>query len=171
MRNGIYSVEFTSNLEWGGVGLAVLHDGHLRGGDDEYLYTGEYAPEEAGYVATVEVRRHRGETGSIFGQIEGFDLELSGTHSDASFVASGTVRGDSGLTISLLGRLIRHFGVNHAGQRTSGASAPFLYSDSRRWGSLGPEMPFRAVTDRTGVLGEPELLQVQLAKQHFHEGH
>lgn len=171
MRNGIYSVEFASNLEWGGVGLAVLHNGHIRGGDDEYLYIGKYAPEKPGYVATVEVRRHRGDTGSIFGQIEAFDLELVGTHSDASFLASGSVRGDSALTISLRGHLIRHFSGNHTGPPTSGASAPFLYSDSRRWGSLGSELPFRVVTDCTGVLGEPELMQVRLAKQHFQEGH
>lgn len=61
MRNGLYKISFTSQ-NIGGVGLVVLRDGDILGGDPLLFYKGSYAVENGRGKATISTDRHAGPT-------------------------------------------------------------------------------------------------------------
>jgi hypothetical protein len=101
MRNGIYSLLFSSSFGFSGAGSIELRNGYLRGGDDEYLYLGTYSAEGDSIRAEVCIRHFQGATDSIFGELETFTLEMVGRQAGLTFFATGIVREAHGLSMTV----------------------------------------------------------------------
>jgi hypothetical protein len=91
MRNGIYSVKFAASLGVIGEGLVVFKDGTVNGGDHGYIYTGSYDVSNSKATAKLKVKRWNPGSMSILGNIQEFDLVLSGSEGQdgTSFSVSG----------------------------------------------------------------------------------
>jgi len=98
----LWTVEFISNLQVFGSGVAVLETGRIFGGDAKYYYLGEYNVDPNGLVnATVRVTHFAGEPYSIFGNVKTFSLLLSGKVNVPEMELSGFVAGSPQLRIAL----------------------------------------------------------------------
>ena len=106
--NGVFYLSFRSAMGILGNGLAVFEDGVIRGGDDSYLYSGQYIAEDNNNLLTahVDVQYYQGEEGSIFGSKESFQLELSGSFTKRGIKANGHVVGQPSLQMSLEGNRV-----------------------------------------------------------------
>jgi hypothetical protein len=115
MKDGMYFLEFRSSLGVEGVGLAVLVGQSLNGGDDGYVYQGSLQGDAATISSKVHISRYNPSAVSIFGPLENFDLELSGTwHPNGQhFSLTGTIPGQPHLPISVNGCRFRNLGRLH----------------------------------------------------------
>lgn len=101
MLPGLYSVVFSAPGGSAGVGLVVVDNGKIHGGDLTYLYRGTYQADGQSVNAKIHVSHYRGQLNSILGAISNFDLILSGKASDSGFTLSGQVEGYPQLAISI----------------------------------------------------------------------
>jgi hypothetical protein len=85
MRNGIYSVTFSSNQGKQGSGVAIVTGDMIYGGDAGYYYKGSIQTEGQTAIARIQVARHQAREESIFGPLNDFTLEVSGTPNDEAF--------------------------------------------------------------------------------------
>lgn len=170
MRNGVYTVDFKSQIGWSGLGIAVLHNGHIRGGDDEFFYVGTYISKDGAFEAVIDVHRHRGQTESIFGELEAFRLSLTGNQMGSSFVALGSLASELGLTMSAQGELLESFIGNHDGPPTSGANTPFQYSDPQLLRSLESDA-FEVLRSGQTWLDMQQVSQLRKAQEDLYCGH
>lgn len=106
MRNGMYFVSFTSNVNDAGTGIVVVSNGTIHGGDDNYLYTGTFAAYSNVVTARLKVSHYRGLPNSIFGPLSVFHLSLEGTATDSQFELNGTVIESPSLRIQISGEKI-----------------------------------------------------------------
>lgn len=91
MEEGIYSVTFeSSSREWG-IGLVVVENGKIQGGDLSFIYRGKYKIDGDLLKADIHVSHYRGEPISIFGSIMDFNLRLSGNFTGNSFKIKGSI--------------------------------------------------------------------------------
>jgi T3SS negative regulator,GrlR len=105
MLDGVFYLTFQSSMGVLGAGLAVLENGQIRGGDDSYLYSGWYKPEVNGvdFSGHVDVKYYQGDVGSIFGFLDSFQLNLSGSFTKGGLRAGGYVKGQPLYKMSLDG--------------------------------------------------------------------
>ncbi|MFM0060626.1 hypothetical protein PQR64_33885 [Paraburkholderia phytofirmans] len=99
--NGFYAIEFSAVVQ-GAVGIVILEDGNIRGGDSEYLYSGTYSGQDGRLSAQITVKAHSPKAVSVFNTIGGkFTLDLVGNVVGDGFQASGNapVPGAPGITI------------------------------------------------------------------------
>lgn len=76
LRNGSYSAWFrTPRGE--GMGVVVLNDGKLSGGDTITAYTGSYVEDGDNFTAVIATERHSESLTSVFG-FDHVDLTLTG---------------------------------------------------------------------------------------------
>lgn len=101
MLEALWSVEFVSNVQSFGAGVAVLETGRVLGGDAQYFYVGTYQVENAIANAEVKVTHYAGQPNSIFGQAKQFTLKLSGKPGSAYFELYGHVVENSALLIGM----------------------------------------------------------------------
>jgi hypothetical protein len=90
MKQGIYHVKFSSSLGAMGEGLAVFKDGKVNGGDQGYLYIGSYAVNGSNVTAQLKIKRWNPAWVSIIGNINEFNLALTGSFSNDTFSVKGT---------------------------------------------------------------------------------
>jgi len=137
-----------------GNGLAVLENGLIRGGDDSYLYSGQYTAEtdSSAFTAHVDIQYYQGEEGSIFGSKESFQLELSGSFTKQGIKADGHVVGQPMLQMSLAGKRVEDVYSSMIPSKVSSnvENAPSLKSQTKRTHSkpVLREKPSENVTDR-----------------------
>ena len=81
LRPGLYKVEFTTQIG-AGVGLVVLDNGRLRGGDVAIAYLGSYTEDGDNFTADVQTLRHASSSGaaSVFGD-DDLKVRLEGVSS------------------------------------------------------------------------------------------
>ena len=98
----LWTVEFMSNLQIFGSGVAVFETGRIFGGDDRYYYLGSFEVEDGGFInSIVKVTHFTGEPYSIFGARNEFRLALSGKLNFPEMELIGNVVGEPHLTMVL----------------------------------------------------------------------
>ena len=75
--DGIYKLEFASNLNFRGSGLVTLKDGKFKGNDHSYEWAGTYEIKDGELHAEMSVKQFSGGV-SIFGLVSDFNLVVSG---------------------------------------------------------------------------------------------
>lgn len=101
MLEALWSVEFVSNVEGAGAGVAVLETGRVLGGDSSYFYVGTYRMDGSDVRASLRVTHYAGPPNSIFGNAREFTLEVVGRPAHDSFLASGHVAENPALNIAI----------------------------------------------------------------------
>ncbi len=98
----LWTVEFISNHQIFGSGVAVFDDGRIFGGDSRYYYLGNFQPKDDNFI-TAEIKgMHFAEQPySIFGDRKEFFLSLSGKFNFPVMELGGYVIGDPQLTMVL----------------------------------------------------------------------
>lgn len=106
MNDGIYHVRFSAGHGQIGEGLAVIKSGKVNGGDTGYLYTGTLI--QSGMTATsqLHVKQWNPTARSVFGPLKAFDLTLAGTGSGDEFTVNGSIAGQPGQRIQIMGKFI-----------------------------------------------------------------
>jgi hypothetical protein len=87
MIEGLWSVEFKSNIGIFGGGVVVLQ--RVFGGDSKYTYLGTYVVEHDHIWGAVKVTPFSSEPYSVFGDSEEFHLNIDGKVGQRIFVAQG----------------------------------------------------------------------------------
>jgi hypothetical protein len=101
MLEALWSVEFDSNVNDFGAGVAVFESGRILGGDSCYTYVGSYNVVNSSLDAKIKVTHYAGKPHSIFGPASEFNLVLTGVPSQASFKAVGHVKENPELKIAM----------------------------------------------------------------------
>ncbi|HDY5025884.1 TPA: hypothetical protein RQ640_001269 [Pseudomonas aeruginosa] len=107
MSQGIFHVQFKSNLQDSGQGLVVIKNGSINGGDDHYLYRGT-APQQTGaFTGKLHVNKWKDGNRTVV-NIDNFQLDVNGK---IDFEAGqldlvGTVTGQPQLQIQIIGRKV-----------------------------------------------------------------
>lgn len=91
MIEAMYGIEFVSNLNNGGYGIAVLETGRILGGDSSFVFIGDYKVENGRVNARVKCTNDRKLLESIFGNISEFNLVLDGELARDEMILGGYV--------------------------------------------------------------------------------
>lgn len=88
--SGFFKVQFSA-LGPGAGGIVIVEDGKVRGGDNQYLYSGSFVETGAGAAtANLRVKAHTPNAKDVFGGTGGsFNLSLTGQIDDTRFSFSG----------------------------------------------------------------------------------
>ncbi len=89
MIEALYGVEFASNMNDAGYGVAVLETGRILGGDSSFIFVGSYSIENGVITAQVKCTNDRKILQSIFGNIDEFTLSLTGKPEHKEFILQG----------------------------------------------------------------------------------
>jgi hypothetical protein len=76
--DGLWTVSFLSNFQSFGTGVAVFVGGRILGGDSSYYYDGKVNIKDNTGEATIEVVRFNKAGIAIFGNLDSFNLKVSG---------------------------------------------------------------------------------------------
>lgn len=107
MLDGVYHVAFSSGSSSFGEGIAVFKGGSVNGGDHGYTYTGTKNESDDSFTSTLTIKRWNPSAQSIFGSVNEFLLELSGSMAGANgFLAQGHVVGQPQLKITIRGKYL-----------------------------------------------------------------
>lgn len=90
----LWSVQFISNQNIVGSGVAVFETQRVLGGDAQYTYIGEYSAENNTFNARVVVSLYGNNPFSVFGNRSQFTLLLSGQQAEQTFDAVGHIEGE-----------------------------------------------------------------------------
>jgi hypothetical protein len=85
---GVYTLEFASNLGFRGSGLVTLQDGHFRGNNASFEWTGSYELKGSTLHAEIKVQQFSGGV-SIFGVLAEFNLVVSGEFEPRKMTLTG----------------------------------------------------------------------------------
>lgn len=91
MNNGIYSVSFQTPTGAAGAGLVVVLDGAVHGGDAGFVYRGRFEIGAGQLRGKLAVTRWSAAVESVFGPINHFDLQVSGSTSGDAFSVSAVI--------------------------------------------------------------------------------
>ena len=89
MVEAMYGLEFISNSNDGGYGVAILETGRILGGDSSFVYVGTYEVKNGLLTAKVKCTNDRNLMQSIFGDIREFNLHLEGKPEYEKFILQG----------------------------------------------------------------------------------
>jgi hypothetical protein len=90
LRNGRYSAWYRTPLREG-IGVVVLHDGRISGGDTALSYSGTYFQNGDQFSAVVTTSRHTQGQPSVF-DIDNVDLTLTGRSAPTTASCTGTAK-------------------------------------------------------------------------------
>jgi hypothetical protein len=110
---GLWTIEFGSNVGVYGSGVIVMRDGKIQGGDASYYYDGSYeepnptAPYPLKFKARIAAKPFLPDAVSVFKTYgKDFTLDLDGTLKDENnAVAVGIPEGTPGMNVGI--RMIR----------------------------------------------------------------
>ncbi len=139
MLEALWSVEFGSNLNTIGAGIAVFETGRVLGGDSAFMYVGSYEVKNGTVTANLEITKYSttGNMQSIFGPLSKFHLEVSGKVDEKKMTLTGHVKENPSLKnhnrcyppcrATLTSRSSRSLcSLGHSALRTcSGLASPF----------------------------------------------
>lgn len=89
MLEALWSVEFVSNLQSVGAGVAVFETGRVFGGDSQYYYLGTFRIVGGVIHAELEINHYAGSPSSVFGPLQKFNIKLQGEPTDPVMVLRG----------------------------------------------------------------------------------
>src|SRR5436309_114678 len=101
MLEALWSVEFVSNVQGTGAGVAVLETGRILGGDTSFIYIGSYKTKNDKVIADIKVTNYRGVPSSVFGPIKEFNLHLEGIPQQNVFEVHGHMVENPALRIGI----------------------------------------------------------------------
>ncbi|HUJ69685.1 MAG TPA: GrlR family regulatory protein [Syntrophorhabdales bacterium] len=102
MLEGLWTLEFRSSIGNTGYGTVTFDGKKARGGTAGYYYVGDYHVEGNTLNAALRVHRFNGGPVSVFGPLEAFELQLSGTVSEPKMVVSGRLVDHPALKIAII---------------------------------------------------------------------
>ncbi|MGA5585617.1 GrlR family regulatory protein [Pseudomonas siliginis] len=107
MSNGIFAVEFRSNLPDNGTGVIVIKDGSVNGGDENFLYRGHVPTTSGRFSGQFQVSKWKDGTTSVTG-FDNYTLEATGeiNYESGEVSLNGSVAGHPGSRLELTGRKI-----------------------------------------------------------------
>lgn len=91
MIEALWSVEFVSNVEGVGAGVAVFETGRVLGGDSAFTYIGTYKSNSGALEAEIVVSKYHNNGFSVFGDLQKFTLHLTGIPKHDTFDVQGHV--------------------------------------------------------------------------------
>ena len=103
MISGMYFVNFIANNNSFGIGLVVIREGRVNGGDDSYLYQGRFDYYGDDIRAVIDVKHYRGPLNSVMGPLKEFSLILAGKKSGDNFELIGGIANVPNLNIRITG--------------------------------------------------------------------
>lgn len=89
MLEAMYGIEFVSNSNDGGYGVAILETGRILGGDSSFIYVGSYEFKNGLISANIKCTNDRNSLQSVFGDFQKFNLHLEGTPDHNEFLLRG----------------------------------------------------------------------------------
>ena len=92
MLEALWSVQFKTNANYAGSGIAVFETGRVLGGDATYYYVGNYKVKDNVVTANIKVTHYAGPLDNVFGPLKEVNLTVSGEIGHDSFVVSGTAK-------------------------------------------------------------------------------
>ncbi|MHC4463131.1 MAG: hypothetical protein ACYS30_17120 [Planctomycetota bacterium] len=106
MFDGLWTVEFKTEFDFGMGVLVLLKNGQVLGGDFGYYYSGQITMNEGQITGgEVSVVRFNPNAASVFGDLDSFIvLFKTGTINETSFSAEATVKGAEHLSIVINGK-------------------------------------------------------------------
>lgn len=96
MKDGIYFVRFSRDLEDFGEGIAVIQNNTVNGGDYVCTYRGKIS----GNNVDLEVTQHNPSVDTIFGNIKTLIVQLNITTTENGYQLSGVVKDNSDLQVA-----------------------------------------------------------------------
>ena len=99
LKNGKYSAWFRTSLGEG-MGVVMLQDGKLTGGDTVFAYTGSHSQTGNEFTADIAIHRHSGQS-SVFG-FDNVDLTLVGKSTRTMASCRGTSLQATGMTVEAI---------------------------------------------------------------------
>ncbi|MFA4410061.1 hypothetical protein P2A15_15670 [Xanthomonas perforans] len=106
MKDGIYHVRFSSNMQGVGEGIAVFKGEGVNGGDSGYTYSGVKQSTDAGFTARLTIKRWDPGSESVFGGLDQFELEFRGSATPSGFAAKGSIVGHPEAKLTAEGRYL-----------------------------------------------------------------
>lgn len=105
MSNGIFAVQFKTNLPDNGTGVVVIKDGSVNGGDDNFLYQGHVPATSGKFSGPFQISKWKDGTTSVTG-IDNYTLEATGEidYEKGTISLTGTVAGNSSVRLDLTGK-------------------------------------------------------------------
>lgn len=103
MITGMYFVNFIANNNNFGIGLVVIQNVYVNGGDASYLYQGRFDYNGDDIKALIDVKHYRGPLNSVLGPLKEFSLTLSGKKSGDNFELMGGIPNMPNLNIRITG--------------------------------------------------------------------
>lgn len=85
MINGLWTVEFISTHKRYGKGVLIINENRLLGGDEGYYYTGNCNITDNIITGTITIIRYDRNIISVFGDIDKFELNISGQINENMF--------------------------------------------------------------------------------------
>jgi hypothetical protein len=99
--DGFYSVDFSAVTK-GAKGIVIVESGKVRGGDDQYLYSGTVTGPDERLHVKLAVKAYVPGAVTVFNTTSGkFELELTGNviGQDLQFSGAAPIPGAPGITI------------------------------------------------------------------------
>ena len=97
MKDGIYFVKFSRDLQAFGEGIAVIQNNTVNGGD----YVCTYRGKASGNKLDLQVTQHNPSVETIFGNIQNFVMQLKIVPSEEGYQLAGTVKNNSNLQVAV----------------------------------------------------------------------
>jgi len=91
MLEAMWSVEFISNLNDSGYGVAIFETGRILGGDSSFTFIGSYEVVNGNVQAKVKCSNYREALPSIFGDMKEFNLVFEGVPAQNEFEVCGYI--------------------------------------------------------------------------------
>jgi hypothetical protein len=88
---GLWTVFFQSNFQTFGTGVAVFINDRILGGDSHYYYDGKVQVDGSFGKATIKIVRFNKEGMAIFGDLDSFNLEVSGNIAPSNMELHGNM--------------------------------------------------------------------------------
>lgn len=105
MLEGLWTVEFRTNLGSFGYGVGVFVSNRILGGDSSYYYDGAVKIEGESVTGELKVINYSGQMPSVFGNLTNFSIKFSGTlPRGPEFAFSGYLKENPNMKITIKGR-------------------------------------------------------------------
>lgn len=105
MIEALWSLEFATNNNFSGAGVAVFETGRIFGGDSSYYYVGRYSTKDNIATATITATHYYGPKNNVFGPLDSVTIEFVGAIDSKTFLIKGRPVGIPGeLTVRLTRR-------------------------------------------------------------------
>ena len=103
MIEGLWTVEFRTNIGGMGTGTLIFEKGRVAGGDAGYYYIGNYTLQGDKISGEAKIQKYNPGHVSVFGPLESGDLKLSGIIQGIFLTASGTLAQSPNAVITIKG--------------------------------------------------------------------